>query len=151
MMRPCDALVGEWKGKYEAANNDLAASEAAARAATAEIVKLKGAVEEANDEADAAKKAARQLKAQVTALGDQLAEGGGASSADLAKLKTRLEGEKEELVVALEDAESALEAEEAKCLKVTLELAALKQASDRKLADKEGEVDALRKNHAKQA
>jgi len=145
-----DALVGEWKGKYDAANNDLAASEAAARAATAEIVKLKGAVDEAVDEADVAKKAARQMKAQVTALGDQLAEGGGASSADLAKLKTRLEGEKEELVVALEDAESALEAEESKCLKVTLELAALKQASDRKLADKEGEVDALRKNHGKQ-
>merc|ERR1712042_408246 len=130
-----DALVGEWKGKFDASQADLSASEAAVRAATAEIVKLKGAVEEATDEADAAKKAARQLKAQVTALGDQLAEGGGASSADLAKLKTRLEGEKEELVVALEDAESALEAEEAKCLKVTLELAALKQAPDRKLVD----------------
>jgi len=145
-----DAVVAEANAKGAALAADLAASQSAERAATAEIIKLKAAVEDATGEADDAKKAARGIKAQAAALADQLAEGGGASSADLAKLKSRLEGEKEELLAALEDAEGALEAEESKGLKVALELAALKQATDRKYADKEGEVDALRKNHQKQ-
>jgi myosin heavy chain 6/7 len=145
-----DAVVADAKAQGAALAADLADSEKAGRAATAEIVKLKAALEEAGEAADAAKKEARAAKAAAAALTDQLSEGGGASSADLAKLKSRAESEKEELTVALEDAEAALEAEEAKNMKATLELAAAKQAADRKLAEKEAEVDGLRKNHAKQ-
>ena len=145
-----DALVAEGKAKADAIAAELDNSQRAERAATAEIVKLKGAVEEANDAADAAKKDVRALKAAVANLSDQVAEGGGASSADLAKLKARMESEKEELTSQLEDAEAALEGEEAKGMKVQLELAALRTASERKLADKDNEIDSLKKNHQKQ-
>jgi len=145
-----DSIVADSKAKYDALMADYDASQKDARAATAEIVKLKGALEEATDAADIAKKDARAAKAQATALGDQLAEGGGATSAELAKLKTRLEGDKEELLTQIEDAEAALEAEEAKNLKLSMELGALRQSADRKYADKEAEVETLRKNHQKQ-
>ena len=47
--------------------------------------------------------------------------------------------EKEELQAALEEAESALEAEENKVLRAQLELGQVKQDIDRKIAEKEEE------------
>merc|ERR1711974_336484 len=55
--------------------------------------------------------------------------------------------EKEELQAALEEAESALEAEENKVLRAQLELGQVKQEIDRKIAEKEEEFENTRKNH----
>ena len=52
--------------------------------------------------------------------------------------------------VALEEAEAALEQEEGKSLKVQLELTQLKQSTVRKLAEREDELENLRKNHQRQ-
>jgi chromosome segregation ATPase len=58
-----------------------------------------------------------------------------------------LELEKEELQAALEEAEGALEQEETKVNRVTLELATIRQDIDRRLAEKEEEFESTRKNH----
>jgi myosin heavy chain 6/7 len=145
-----DAVVADQKAKADAISAELDNSQRAERAATAEIVKLRAALEDASDAGDAAKKEVRALKASVAQLSDQVAEGGGASSADLAKLKARLDSEKEELTSQLEDAEAALEGEEAKAMKIQLELAAVRSAAERKLADKDNEIEALKKNHQRQ-
>merc|ERR1711997_315169 len=55
----------------------------------------------------------------------------------------------EELQAALEEAESALEAEENKVLRSQLELGQVKQDVDRKIAEKEDEFNNTRKNHAR--
>lgn len=52
--------------------------------------------------------------------------------------------EKEELQVALEEAEGALEQEEGKVLKAQLELTQVRQAGERKLNEKDEEVETLR-------
>ena len=52
--------------------------------------------------------------------------------------------EKEELQAALEEAESALEAEENKVLRAALELGQVKQEIDRKIGEKEEEFNNTR-------
>ena len=52
--------------------------------------------------------------------------------------------EKEELQAALEEAESALEAEENKVLRAQLELGQVKQEIDRRIAEKEEEFNNTR-------
>lgn len=58
--------------------------------------------------------------------------------------------ENEELQIALEETEGALEMEEAKVLKIQLEFSQLKQTADRKLHEKDEELESSRKNHARQ-
>lgn len=55
-----------------------------------------------------------------------------------------MELEKEELQAALEEAEGALEQEEAKVVRVQLELTSIRQDIDRRLAEKEEEFDSTR-------
>lgn len=52
--------------------------------------------------------------------------------------------EKEELQIALEEAEGALEQEEGKVLKAQLELTQARQSADRKMAEKDEEIENLR-------
>merc|ERR1712002_1306930 len=95
------------------------------------------------------KKENKALAAELGSVNEQLSEGG-KSSVELEKLRRKLTTENEELTLALEEAEGALEQEEAKFLKVQLELTQLKQSSDRKIAEKEEEAEASRKNHQRQ-
>lgn len=55
--------------------------------------------------------------------------------------------EKEELQAALEEAESALEGEEAKVMRAQLEIATIRQDIDRRLAEKDEEFENTRRNH----
>merc|ERR1739848_661987 len=50
---------------------------------------------------------------------------------------------------SLEEAEAAVETEEAKTLRVTVELQQLKQEVDRRLAEKEEEIDNARRNSSR--
>lgn len=61
-----------------------------------------------------------------------------------------MEQEKEELMQALEEAEGALEAEEGKVLRLQLETTQLKQELERRLAEKDEEVEVNRKNSTRQ-
>ena len=89
------------------------------------------------------------MAAELQSMNEQLSDGG-RSNVEVEKLQRKLGLENEELQLALEEAEGALEQEEAKLLKLQLEYTQLKQSSDRKLADKEDELDTSRKNHQRQ-
>ena len=89
------------------------------------------------------------ISAELQSVSEQLTEGG-KNSLEVEKLRRKLGLENEELQAALEEAEAALEQEESKLLKVQLELTQFKQSTERKLNEKDEEVEALRKNHARQ-
>merc|ERR1712173_435349 len=62
------------------------------------------------------------------------------------KAKRSLEQERNELQAALEEAEGAVEVEEAKVLRLTVEMSQNKQDFERRFAEKEEEVDNTRRN-----
>lgn len=63
---------------------------------------------------------------------------------EMDKARKRLELEKEELQAALEEAEAALEQEEAKAQRSQLEISAIRQDIDRRLAEKDEEFENTR-------
>merc|ERR1712076_147696 len=82
---------------------------------------------------------------EIADLTDQISEGG-KSIHELEKAKRNLEQERNELQAALEEAESAVESEESKVLRIQVEMAQNKQDFERRLAEKEEEVDNTRRN-----
>merc|ERR1712135_48423 len=81
-------------------------------------------------------------------LADQLATGG-KSLYEVGKAKKKAEADYEEMKSALEEAEGALELEESRVLRLQLELAAAKADVDKKLAEKDEEFEATKKNHGR--
>merc|ERR1719357_1035547 len=75
---------------------------------------------------------------------DQITEGG-RSIHEIDKIRKRLEAEKMELQSALEEAEATLEQEENKVLRCQLELNAVRQEIERRLAEKEEEFILVKK------
>merc|ERR1739848_575130 len=71
---------------------------------------------------------------------------GGKSIHELEKAKRSLEQERNELQAALEEAEGAVETEESKVLRLTVEMSQNKQDFERRIAEKEEEVDNTRRN-----
>ena len=63
---------------------------------------------------------------------------------DVEKLGKRFESEKDELQVTLEEAEAALEQEEAKVERALADVAAAKDETERRLAEKDEEFESLR-------
>merc|ERR1712076_179406 len=82
---------------------------------------------------------------EIADLTDQISEGG-KSIHELEKAKRNLEQERNELQAALEEAESAVESEESKVLRIQVEMAQNKQDFERRLAEKEEEIDNTRRN-----
>jgi len=80
---------------------------------------------------------------EIHDLTSQLGEGG-RSVHEMDKARKRLEMEKEELQAALEEAEAALEMEEAKSQRTQLEISAIRQDIDRRLAEKDEEFENTR-------
>merc|ERR1712186_55039 len=79
---------------------------------------------------------------------DQISEGG-RSIHEIDKIRKRLEAEKMELQSALEEAEATLEQEENKVLRCQLELNAVRQEIEPRLAEKEEEFILVKKAQSK--
>jgi len=77
---------------------------------------------------------------EIADLTDQLGEGG-KSIHELEKAKRTLEHERNEMQAALEEAEGAIEGEESKVLRLQVELAQVKQDLERRIAEKDEEID----------
>merc|ERR1719430_20774 len=88
------------------------------------------------------------LSNEIKDIMDQISEGG-RSIHEIDKIRKRLEAEKMELEAALSEAEGALEQEENKVLRASLELTQVKQEIERRIAQKEDEFAATRKNFGK--
>uniref|UniRef100_A0A2K5E9B6 Myosin-2 n=1 Tax=Aotus nancymaae TaxID=37293 RepID=A0A2K5E9B6_AOTNA len=144
--RNFDKVLAEWKQKYEETHAELEASQKEARSLGTELFKMKNAYEESLDQLETLKRENKNLQQEISDLTEQIAEGGKRIH-ELEKIKKQVEQEKCELQAALEEAEASLEHEEGKILRIQLELNQVKSEVDRKIAEKDEEIDQLKRNH----
>uniref|UniRef100_A0A452SLC9 Myosin heavy chain 4 n=1 Tax=Ursus americanus TaxID=9643 RepID=A0A452SLC9_URSAM len=144
--RNFDKVLAEWKQKYEETQAELEASQKEARTLSTELFKVKNAYEESLDHLENLKRENKNLQQEISDLTEQIAEGG-KHIHELEKVKKQIDQEKSELQAALEEAEGSLEHEEGKILRIQLELNQVKSEIDRKIAEKDEEIDQLKRNH----
>ena len=87
----------------------------------------------------------KNLQEDITELADQLAESSKAIS-DVEKMKRAIEVERNEVLATLEETEATVETEEARCVRVAMELNQLKSDAERKMSEKDEEIDTMRRN-----
>jgi myosin heavy subunit len=144
-----DQQINEWKLKCEEIQADLDKSQKDVRQHSTELLKIRSSNEDNLEKYESIKRENKALSAELSLINEQLSDGG-KSSAEIEKVRRKLGMENEELQIALEEAEVALEHEEAKFLKVQLELTSFRQSHERKNVEREEEVEAIRKNHQRQ-
>uniref|UniRef100_A0A7N6FGK0 Myosin-7B n=1 Tax=Anabas testudineus TaxID=64144 RepID=A0A7N6FGK0_ANATE len=144
--RNFDKVLAEWKQKYEECQSELESSQKESRSLSTELFKLKNSYEETLDHLETIKRENKNLQEEIADLSDQISQGA-KTIHELEKMKKGLEIEKSEIQAALEEAEGTLEHEESKTLRIQLELNQIKADVDRKLAEKDEEIDNLRRNH----
>ncbi|XP_069056509.1 myosin-1B-like [Pleurodeles waltl] len=140
-----DKVLADWKQKHDEAQAELEAALKESRSLSTEVFKIKNAYEESLDHLETLKRENKNLQQEISDLTEQIAEGG-KSIHELEKSKKQLEQEKSDLHSALEEAEASLEHEEAKILRVQMELNQVKSDIDRKLAEKDEEIDQIKRN-----
>merc|ERR1712226_1788154 len=140
-----DKVIGEWKAKADSYAMDLDVAQKEARNASSELFRVKSAYEESVLQLDEVRKENKVLSNEIKDIMDQISEGG-RSIHEIDKIRKRLDAEKLELQAALEEAEGALEQEENKVLRAQLELTQVRQEIERRIAEKEEEFQATRKN-----
>merc|ERR1712156_398507 len=143
-----DKLVNEWKLKAVSTSMDLDTAQKECRNASSELFRVKSAYEESILQLDEVRKENKVLSNEIKDIMDQISEGG-RSIHEIDKIRKRLEAEKMELQAALEEAEGALEQEENKVLRSQLELNAVRQEIERRLAEKEEEFILVKKAQSK--
>merc|ERR1712076_75981 len=143
-----DRIVAEWKRKVALLGMDLDVSQKECRNASSDLFKVKSAYEESVTQLDEVRRENKCLSNEIKDIMDQISEGG-RSIHEIDKIRKRLEAEKLELQAALEEAEGALEQEENKVLRCQLELNAVRQEIERRLAEKEEEFLLVKKAQSK--
>ncbi|EHH57730.1 Myosin heavy chain 8 [Macaca fascicularis] len=146
--RNFDKVLSEWKQKYEETQAELEASQKEACSLSTELFKVKNAYEESLDQLETLRRENKNLQQEISDLTEQIAEGG-KQIHELEKIKKQVEQEKCEIQAALEEAEASLEHEEGKILRIQLELNQVKSEVDRKIAEKDEEIDQLKRNHTR--
>merc|ERR1712226_1582620 len=125
--RNFDKILAEAKQKQEEIQTELEQSQKEARSLSTELFKTKN------------------LQEEIADLSDQMAETG-KSIHELEKSKRAVDVERNELQAALEEAEAAVESEESKVLRLQVEIAQSKQDFERRLSEKDEEIDNSRRN-----
>merc|ERR1719483_1562251 len=143
-----DRVVGECKMKVDSLSLDLDAAQMETRNISSELFQIKNAYDESMLQLEEVRKENKALSNEIKDIMDQITEGG-RSIHEIEKVRKRLEAEKLELESALAEAEGALEQEENKVLRTSLELNQVKQEIERRISQKEEEFAATRKNFGK--
>ncbi|XP_023385714.1 myosin-8 [Pteropus vampyrus] len=146
--RNFDKVLSEWKQKYEETQAELEASQKESRSLSTELFKVKNAYEESLDQLETLRRENKNLQQEISDLTEQIAEGG-KQIHELEKIKKQVEQEKCDIQAALEEAEASLEHQEGKILRIQLELNQVKSEIDRKIAEKDEEIDQLKRNHVR--
>ncbi|ELK31854.1 Myosin-4 [Myotis davidii] len=146
--RNFDKILSEWKQKQEETQAEFEASQKESRSLSTELFKIKNAYEESLDQLETLKRENKNLQQEISDLTEQIAEGG-KHIHELEKIKKQVEQEKCDIQAALEEAEASLEHEEGKILRIQLELNQVKSEIDRKIAEKDEEIDQLKRNHVR--
>ncbi|CAM9118185.1 unnamed protein product, partial [Bubo scandiacus] len=154
-----DKVLAEWKQKYQESQAELEAAQKESRSLSTEIFRMKNAYEEMLDQAETVRWENKNLRHKFTSLSagihqeisdltEQIAESGKVNHG-LEKTKKQIEQEKYDLQASLEEAEASgsLEHEEGKILCVQLELNQVKSDVDRTSAEKDEEIQQLKRNH----
>ncbi|XP_025750914.2 myosin-3-like [Manacus vitellinus] len=141
-----DKVMAEWKGKYEESQLERETLSKESCSLDTELFKVKNAYKENLDQLETIKRENHTLEQEVADLTEQITANG-KMIRDLEKAKKQVEVEKNGLRLALEEAEAALEHEEVKILAVNQELTQIKTEINRKIADKDEEINQLKKNH----
>nr|XP_020665419.1 myosin-6 [Pogona vitticeps] len=144
--RNFDKILAEWKQKFEESQAELEASQKETRSLSTELFKLKNAYEESLEQLDTLRRENKNLQEEISDLTEQLGEGA-KSMHELEKVRKQLEAEKMELQAALEEAEASLEHEEGKILRAQLEFNQIKADIERKLTEKDEEMEQAKRNH----
>merc|ERR1740122_143731 len=143
-----DKTITEMKGMVDRLSFDLDVSQKDTRNASSELFKVKSAYEETVLQLEEVRRENKTLSNEIKDIMDQITEGG-RSIHEIDKIRKRLEAEKLELQSALEEAEATLEHEENKVLRCQLELNAVRQEIERRLAEKEEEFILVKKAQSK--
>uniref|UniRef100_A0A3P9JRR3 Myosin heavy chain 7 n=1 Tax=Oryzias latipes TaxID=8090 RepID=A0A3P9JRR3_ORYLA len=143
--RNFDKVLSEWKQKYEESQCELESSQKDARALSTELFKLKNSYEESLDHLETMRRENKNLQEEVSDLTEQLGESS-KNIHELEKLRKQLEQEKSEIQSALEEAEASLEHEEGKILRTQLEFNQIKAEIERKLTEKDEEMEQSKRN-----
>merc|ERR1719394_346867 len=143
-----DRIVTEWKCKVDGLAMDLDNAQKETRNTSSDLFKVKNAYDEAVLQLDEVRRENKMLSNEIKDIMDQISEGG-RSIHEIDKIRKRLEAEKMELEAALSEAEGALEQEENKVLRASLELTQVRQEIERRLAQKDEEFASTKKNFAK--
>merc|ERR1712058_103148 len=143
-----DRIVGEWKSKVDGLGMDLDVAQKETRNISSELFRVKSAYDESILQLEEVRRENKMLSNEIKDIMDQISEGG-RSIHEIDKIRKRLEAEKLELEAALSEAEGALEQEENKVLRASLELTQVRQEIERRLAQKDEEFASTKKNFAK--
>ncbi|XP_063063321.1 myosin-7-like [Engraulis encrasicolus] len=146
--RNFDKVLSEWKQKFEESQTELEGSQKEARSLGTELFKLKNSYEESLDHLETMKRENKNLQEEISDLTEQLGETG-KNIHELEKSRKTLEQEKAEMQTALEEAEGSLEHEEGKILRAQLEFNQVKADIERKLAEKDEEMEQAKRNQAR--
>uniref|UniRef100_UPI00358F4EA9 myosin-1B-like n=1 Tax=Myxine glutinosa TaxID=7769 RepID=UPI00358F4EA9 len=141
-----DKVLAEWKQKHEESQSELEASQKETRSLSTELFKLKNAYEECLDHLETMKRENKNLQEEIGDLTEQIGENS-KTIHELEKIRKQLDQEKSELQSSLEEAEASLEHEESKFLRIQLELNQVKGEIDRKIAEKDEEIDQMKRSH----
>uniref|UniRef100_A0A8C3H4U3 Myosin-7 n=1 Tax=Corvus moneduloides TaxID=1196302 RepID=A0A8C3H4U3_CORMO len=144
--RNFDKVLAEWKQKFEESQTEVEASQKEARALSTDLFKLRNIYEESLEHLETFKRENKNLQEEISDLTEQLGAGH-KSIHELEKVRKQLDAEKLELQAALEEAEASLEHEEGKILRAQLEFNQVKAEYERKLGEKEEEMEQVKRNH----
>ncbi|KAF7653142.1 hypothetical protein LDENG_00086620 [Lucifuga dentata] len=144
--RNFDKLLSEWRQRFEDSQSELDLSQKESRSLSTELFRLKNSYEEALDHLETVKRENRNLQEEILDLTEQISQGG-KTIHELERMKKVLDVEKYDIRTALEEAEGSLEHEESKILRVQMELQQMRAEIDRKIVEKDEEIDSLRRNH----
>ncbi|TRZ01924.1 hypothetical protein DNTS_012380 [Danionella cerebrum] len=144
--RTFDKVLSEWRQKFEETQVELESSQKESRSLSTELFKLKNSYEEALDQLETVKRENKNLQEEITDLTDQIGQGN-KTIHELEQTKKVLDHEKSDIQAALEEAEGTLENEESKTVRIQLELSQTRTEVEKKLAERDEEIDNLRRNH----
>nr|XP_020821610.1 myosin-13 [Phascolarctos cinereus] len=143
--RNFDKVLVEWKQKLEENKAELESAQKESRSLSTELFKMKNAYEEVLDQLETMKRENKNLQEEISDLNELIAEKS-KNMKEMEKTKKQVEQEKSDLQASLEEAEGSLEHEESKVLRIQLELNQVKSEIDRKVTEKDEEIEQLKRN-----
>ena len=129
-VKTMDRAVCDWKRKADDIAKELAAYQMEQRSTASELFRVKNGKAEADNQLEEILKENKKLAEEIKNLMEQISDGG-RTVHEIDKKRKRLEAEKRDLEAALGEAETALECEENKILKITLDINQLKADLDK--------------------